>query len=118
LEARETHLEETRAHRRQAILALLFGGGAWGFALAGGLLSALGAQQGVDGGAYVGLAFLFLFPSPIFALLGIGQGAAAVRRRGDQLILATIGFLLSGLFLGGVMGVLIATLRYGARAGA
>jgi hypothetical protein len=114
LEAHATNPEEARAHRRQAVLALIFGAFAWGLTLAGGLLaSAAGTEGGATGGGLAGLAVMLLIPGPILAVLGVGQGATAVRQRGDQLILATIGFLLSGLYLGGVLGVLIATMRFG-----
>jgi hypothetical protein len=49
-------------------------------------------------------AILFL-PSPVLSLLGIGQGAAAVRTRGDHLILATAGLLLSALHVGLLVGI-------------
>jgi hypothetical protein len=110
LEAKEANPEAVRNHRRQAVLALVFGGCAWGFVLGGLLLASL-AKPEEGGGALLPLAILLLIPSPFFAVLGVGQGTAAIRQRGDQLIVATIGLLLSGLYLGGFLGVIIALLR-------
>jgi hypothetical protein len=109
LNAREKAPEEARAHRRQAILALVLGVGAWGMAVAGFLLLAAGTYL-VENQTEIGLlliiggALLFL-PSPVLSLLGIGQGAAAVRTRGDHLILATAGLLLSALHVGLLVGI-------------
>jgi hypothetical protein len=100
--------EEARAQRRQAILALLFGLGAWGVLLAAVvLLVAAGAlmAMGSDGAAIlIVLGALVLLASPLLSLAGVGQGAAAVRTRGSHLILATAGLLLSALHLGLFIG--------------
>ena len=53
----------------------------------------------------VAFAGLLLLASPLPAVLGIGQGAAAIRARGDHMILATAGLLLSGLHVGVLVGM-------------
>ena len=48
---------------------------------------------------------LILLVSPLAAVVGAGQGAAAIRTRGDHMILATIGLLLSAFQIGAVIGL-------------
>jgi hypothetical protein len=108
LEAKETAPAEARAHFRQALLAVLFGLGAWVIVLAAtGLI--YGASSGGPGSmGLLAIAGLMLLFSPLPAILGVGQGAAAIRVRGDHMILATAGLVLSGLNTGVVLGLLIA----------
>jgi hypothetical protein len=109
LEANEAPPEETRAHLRQALLALVFGLVAWGMALLAMVLVVAGMTGGDGGPGFVavGLGGLLLLASPLPSLLGVGQGAAAIRARGDHLILATTGLLLSGLHAGAVIGLFL-----------
>jgi hypothetical protein len=116
LEANASGTHEATAHRRQAGLSLLFGGLAWGLTLLAMLLARLGTPDGRNQG-WLALANFLLFTSPLASVLGAGQGAAAVRRRGDQMILATFGLLLSGLHLGTAVGLFIAFLRIKEAAG-
>jgi hypothetical protein len=107
LERNETGSPETRAHRRQAILGVLFGAGAWLLSVGAFFLMMLGASQGLPTGAMlIGLGVLLLLPSPLVATLGLGQALAALRCRGNHMVLASIGFFLSGLELGVVLGAL------------
>jgi hypothetical protein len=108
LEAKDAAPEEVRAHLRQAVLAVLCGLAAWGLALIAALLVGLGLAAGFEGEPEQGLLILgglLLLASPLPAVLGVGQGAAAVRARGDHLILATAGLLLSGMHLGVLIGL-------------
>jgi hypothetical protein len=109
LEANEAPPEEVRAHLRQAVLGLVFGLAAWGMALVAFLLVAvaLGAGNGEPNFGAMALGSLILLASPVPALLGVGQAAAAIRGRGDHLILATTGLLLSGLHAGAVVGLFL-----------
>jgi hypothetical protein len=109
LEANAAPPEEVRAHLRQALLALVFGLAAWGMALLAMVLAVAGMTGGEDGPGYVAVALggLLLIASPLPSLLGVGQGAAAIRARGDHLILATTGLLLSGLHAGAVIGLFL-----------
>ena len=53
----------------------------------------------------IGIGGLILLVSPLAAVVGAGQGAAAIRTRGDHMILATIGLLLSAFQIGAVIGL-------------
>ncbi len=105
LEAREAAPEETRAHLRQAILAVVFGVAAWGITLVAMVLATLGLE--VENIILVSLSGFLLLGSPLPAALGIGQGAAAIRARGDHMIMATIGLLLSAFQVGVILGLFL-----------
>ncbi len=108
LEANEAAPEEVRAHLRQAVLAVIFGLAAWGLALLAILLMAGATAGGLEQEPNMGLivvGFLLLLASPLPAVLGVGQGSAAIRIRGDHMILATAGLLLSGLHVGVFIGM-------------
>jgi hypothetical protein len=105
LEAKETSPEEARAHFRQAILAMICGVLAWGLTLAGFLLIALGMSGNDINPVPLIFGFLLLMPTPLPALIGVGQGAAAIRARGDHMILATMGLILSGIHVGVLVGL-------------
>jgi hypothetical protein len=105
LEAQEATPAEASAHFRQAILAVLFGAAAWLITLVGGGMLAAGATGKEMNPVLVGFGFLILMVTPFPALLGVGQGAAAIRARGNHMILATIGLLLSGLHTGVLIGL-------------
>lgn len=106
LEANEAAPQQTRAHRRQAILGLAFGGGAWLLTLLVVLLLRLVGEPGSDAlGVLILLFLLVLGASAILATVGLGLAAAALRTRGDHMILATLGLLLCGIFLGAFIGL-------------
>lgn len=112
LETREQAPEEARAHRRQAILSLLFGLGAWGVLVFGVVLVGLGVELAGDGAGNVLalLGALTMLASLLLSLQGVGQAAAAIRTRGRFLILATAGLLLSGLHVGLLIGLFCSSL--------
>ena len=98
---------EQRAHRRQAILSVVFGALTWVFAALGILAFLRGTREDQPERMLPALALaVFVL---IFGLVGSGvglaQGVAAVRARGDHLILATAGLLLSGLYAGMLIGL-------------
>jgi hypothetical protein len=109
LEANEAAPEQVRTHFRQAILALVFGGGAWVVTVLAfvvvGLLAGGGTSQEFVGAALM-MMFLLLCAT-LIALFGVGQAAAALRTRGNHMILATIGLILSGLNVGGMIGLMV-----------
>jgi hypothetical protein len=114
LENQEQTPEEARAHKRQALLALFFGLGAWGMVVLGLLVLGVGVllQSANECGGAVLLivgAIVFL-GSPLLSVQGIGQGAAAIRTRGKHMILATAGLLISALHLGLLIGLLSSNL--------
>jgi uncharacterized membrane protein YgaE (UPF0421/DUF939 family) len=51
------------------------------------------------------LASLILLADTIPAALGIGQAVAALRTRGNHMILATVGLIVSGLYVGILVGL-------------
>lgn len=111
LASKEASPAEAKAHFRQAILSVVMGVAAWLTMLGAFGLIALGASNGPnkEGMVYVGLGGLLIIFSPLPGLLGVGQGAAAIRVRGDHMILATIGLILSGLHTGMVLGIITAS---------
>lgn len=104
LAAKDTTPSEERAHFRQAILAIVFGVTAWLITLFAVILMALGAGKNFNE-VLVGFGVLIMMVTPFPAVLGVGQGAAAIRSRGNHMILATIGLILSGVHTGIVIGL-------------
>ncbi len=104
MEANEAVPGEAAAHARQALLALALGALSWVVVVAGAVIAGAGVAGG-SGGLIV-LGGFVLLASPIPAVFGVGQGAAAVRTRGDHLILATLGLVLSGLNVGTFIGLI------------
>jgi len=103
LEGSETSPNEERAHLRQAILAILFGGLAWGITIFSIIIMIVGfANQRVE---VAGIGVLVILGSPLPAVLGVGQGAAAIRARGNHMIVATLGLILSGVHIGMIVGI-------------
>ena len=111
LETREASPQERRAHYLQALWSLLFGIAAWALMLAGVVLIALAFWAGPEhpGVAAVLPGLLFTALAPAFAVPGLGLGATAIRSRGDHMILATIGLILSALMAGAIIGFLCLT---------
>jgi hypothetical protein len=104
LERKEAVPAEAGAHLRQAILALVLGVGSWAVFLFAFVLVAAG--MGGGNVVVVALGGLTIIVSPLPAVIGVGQGAAAIRARGDHMILATLGLVLSGLNVGVFIGLL------------
>jgi hypothetical protein len=101
---------QKREHSRQA--ALGFSGGVAAWLLTGlviGVLALLGSSAAGDKNPGVVLFAMFgmlLLPiAVIAALLGLGFSAAAIRTRGESMILATLGLMLSGLHVGALVGM-------------
>jgi hypothetical protein len=107
LDAGEVAPQEARAHFRNALLGLIFGAVAWLLCLIGGILVAVGASDLNDPGHAVLLAIGIglMMPGPFLSVFGVGHGASAVRARGDHMIAATIGLILSGLHVGVMIGL-------------
>jgi hypothetical protein len=103
LELRDQSSPEARDHRRQAILGLVLGVTPWALCLLGFTLVFVGVASGANE-ALLGLAVMAVVFSVVPAALGLGQAAAAIRVRGEQMIIATLGLVLSSLFLGAGIG--------------
>jgi hypothetical protein len=104
LEHKEVSPAEAGAHLRQALLALGLGVTSWAIFIFAILIVAAAMSGGSMG--LVALGGLVILASPLPAVVGVGQGAAAIRARGDHMILATIGLVLSGLNVGVFIGML------------
>jgi hypothetical protein len=113
LSARDAIPEQVRAHKRQATLAFVLGLLSWGGLLVGaGMVFA--ASAGISNrpepwrAALILVGALLWLPTPFASLFGIGQGAAAVRGRGDRMVVGTVGLVLCGLHMGVVVGIMVA----------
>jgi hypothetical protein len=104
LQAREKPPDEVRAHLRQAVLAIVMGGLGWLMVLGGFVLAILGSNAADPNMPAAVLGGLLILVSPMPAMVGVGQGAAAIRARGQHMILATIGLILCALHLGVLIG--------------
>jgi hypothetical protein len=106
LASREATPEQVRAHFRQALLGLLMSLGAWPLFIVGQILAVAAALSG--GNVLLALLMLVLIVGAVlFAVLGTGQAVAALRTRGNHMIMATGGLLLGGLFLGAFIGLTV-----------
>jgi hypothetical protein len=110
LEAGAVRPEEQTAHLWEAILALVLGILAWLTLVTAVVLIAAVMANGGDPAAkenmpLVALGGLLLLGSMIPSVFGTGLGAAALYTRGNHMILATIGLLLSGVHIGTFVGL-------------
>jgi hypothetical protein len=106
LESKEAAPDQKRGQRRQAILGVVLGGTAWVVAGLGILLAAVGVVVPGRAGLLLRvIATLVLLAVALLALFGVGQAATALRTRGDHMILATIGLVVSGLYVGLLLGL-------------
>jgi hypothetical protein len=96
---------EAGDHLRQALLALGLGLCSWVMILLAFVVALAAREEGPLSPAVV-LAGLLIMASPLPSVLGLGQGIAAIRARGDHMILATLGLILSGINVGAVIGLL------------
>lgn len=103
LTSHEATPEQMRAHFRQALLGLLMGFATWlGFILAVFLI--LVAEAAGNNLFLVLLAVLVVLAAVLMAVVGTGQAITAMRTRGQHMIMATSGLILSALFLGAFLG--------------
>jgi hypothetical protein len=107
MDAQQARPEEVRAHRRQAVLALVFGLAAWVLILLAGLPMLFTQSPDHNAARMVILAGLVWLTSLLPALFGVGQGAAAVRARGERMIVATCGLILCCAHLGMSVGAML-----------
>jgi len=100
MSGRETAPEHVLTHRWQALVSVLLGFASWILALP--LVAVLGA--GASKEALIGL-FMLAAVSLVPSLFGLGQAVAAIRVRGDRMMLATCGLALTGAQIGTVTGL-------------
>jgi hypothetical protein len=100
--SRDAIPEEVKTQRWQALVSVLLGFAGWILALPVVLIRGAGTPREVVIGLMV-LAVVSLLPS----LLGLGQAAAVIRVRGDRMIMATCGLVLTGAQIGTVTGLVL-----------
>ncbi len=112
LDTSEGAPEQARTHFRQALLSLIFGLGAWAGAVLLFLFVVLAVESTEKGGRadpgaiQATVLLMFGLLGLVFvALFGLGQGAAAIRAHGNHMILANFGMILSGLYVGVLIGM-------------
>jgi hypothetical protein len=97
-----------RGHLRQGFLSVILGATAWLALILMVVIANIGQQQSA---AIMAIIVLFvlgaMFVGALLATLGLGQATAALRMRGSHMILATLGLILNGLFLGAFIGLLL-----------
>ena len=94
--------EDVKNHRRSAMYSIILGGSGWLLVVLGSLpfLLSQSSQAALWSGA---LVLTGLIP----ALIACGLATAAIRTRGDRMIPATCGLVISGLQIGLMLGMLI-----------
>lgn len=102
LESREATPEQARAHFRQALFGLVMGLGAWMVFFLGFLLAVVAAVAANP--ILLVLVVLFFVCAMLLAVVGTGHAVAAVRTRGQHMIMAVSALLIGGLFLGVFLG--------------
>ena len=118
MESKEGMPEQSIAQLRQAILALGLGIGAWVLCLAGLLVAGVG--MAVSGGQLAAAAIWILLAMGTLllaagvALFGMGQAVAVLRARAGHMILATIGLVIGGLYIGMFIGLFAFQIYLGA----
>jgi hypothetical protein len=104
--SREATPEQARAHLRQALLGLLMSLGAWVvFTL--GILLVLVISSSPNLYVLIFVVLLMFICAMLLAVMGTGNAVAALRTRGQQMIMATSALLIGGLFLGVFLGYYI-----------
>jgi hypothetical protein len=104
LDAREVRPEDAKAHRRQALLAVVFGLSAWALVLLCFLIPLLVRPSSTTAQALILTAGLLGITSFVPSLFGVGQAAAAIRARGSRMVMATFGLVLSASHVGAALG--------------
>lgn len=100
--------EETRASMLQSVASVMLGVASWVLVLGGFIFAGVAVAEGGSDGfnpALILLAVALLFGSVLPALIGLGLGAAGLRSRGNHMIFATAGVVLSGLHVGAMIGL-------------
>lgn len=97
--------EIVKSHRRAAVMSVVYGICGWLLVIAGGLPFLL--SRGGISGRWMGLAGILVLAGLIPALMGLSNAASALRTRGDRIVPATCGLVLTGSQIGMMLGLLI-----------
>jgi hypothetical protein len=96
--------EQAKAAFRQALTALLLGISAWVIAVLAFVMLIAVFTSSEPTTWVLGLFVLGLLGAAAAAVFSIGQAVAVLRARGNHMIMATISMILSGLYLGAMLG--------------
>jgi hypothetical protein len=106
LGSNEASPEQTRSEFRRAMLSVISGGGAWVLGVIVFILCVLLAANDPAALPMISLLLLGgLLMAAAAAAFGAGFALAVLRARASHMILATFGLLLSGLYLGFLVGL-------------
>ena len=94
--------EDVKTHRWQALTSVMLGFASWMLAIPLVFIRAPGMTKETIFGLLM-VAAVSMLP----ALFGLGQAATAVRMRGDRLVTATCGLVLTGAQIGTVAGLVL-----------
>ncbi len=103
--SKESHQAKVeRIHHRQALWGFLLGFGAW--VLFVSAIALLTPWAGTTPHPEIAaLAFFLVIVSLLPSVIGLGQSTAAIRIRGNHMLMATGGLLLSGIHVGVFVGI-------------
>jgi hypothetical protein len=107
LSSDEATPEQAKAAFRQALVALLLGSGSWVFALlafVGFVAMVASSEPNLAIIALFGLSFVAAIVPAVFSM---GYAVSVLRARGNHMIMATVALVLSGLYVGAVMGIVV-----------
>ena len=105
--ANEATPQQARAQLRQAMVSLFCGAGAWVMSLLAVMLAAYIVSEGEPSVVVLSVLGFVMLGAVVPAVFGIGQAVTVLRARGHHMILATIGLMLSGLYVGVMIGALV-----------
>jgi hypothetical protein len=102
---KEAAPEHIKTHRWQAAVSVLLGFASWILAFLA--LPLAGLRNAAAPNEVIVVMLILAVISLLPALFGLGQAAAAIRVRGDRMVLATCGLALTGAQLGTVTGLML-----------
>jgi hypothetical protein len=99
--------EQAKAQFRLALMALLFGVGTWVLALLIFIILVVVVASADPSPIVLGLLVFALVGAATPAVFSIGQAVSVLRARGSHMIMATFGLILSGIYIGTIMGLFV-----------
>lgn len=89
------------------MLGLVLGLGTWPLFVLGQVLIVVAITVANKNIILLLLGLLVILGSALLGVLGLGQAIAALRTRGQHMIVATSGLIVSGLFVGAFIGLYV-----------
>jgi hypothetical protein len=105
-----------QGHLRQGLLSVVLGATAWIAVLVSEVLGLMVVKSGKVSAAIFLLALVVLgvrLLGVLLAVVGVGLSTSALRARGSHMILATLGLILNGIYLGAFIGLFGFIMWYG-----